>query len=133
MWAWPRLRRATTIATGVLAGLAGLTAQTGFALRDAPSGNIGWAIIVAFFAIAAIAAGSLAATRGAQRAYLAGTIGVCVAVFCPFWLGVFLHGAVISALSAESTRLVCSVAFAAGLTALIGLIGIDAGGDAEPT
>jgi hypothetical protein len=121
----PRLRRATTIAAGVLAGLAGLTAETGFSLRDAPSGTIGWTIIIALFGIAAIAAASLAVTKGAQRAYLAGTIGGGVAVFCFFWLGVFFHGAVISALSAESTRLLCSVAFAAGLISLIGLFGID--------
>lgn len=134
VWRRPRLRRATTIATGVLAGLAGLTAQTEFSLRDAPSGGIGLAIIVAIFAIAAIAAWSLAVTKGAQRAYLAGTIGAGVAVFCPIsWLGVFFHGAVISAMSAESTRLVCSVAFGAGLISLIGLIGIDADEEAVPT
>ena len=92
------------------------------------------AIIVAIFAIAAIAAWSLAVTKGAQRAYLAGTIGAGVAVFCPIsWLGVFFHGAVISAMSAESTRLVCSVAFGAGLISLIGLIGIDADEEAVPT
>jgi hypothetical protein len=128
----PRLRPGITIASGVLAGLAGLTAQTGFALRDAPSSNLALAIIVAVFALAAIAAWSLAVTRGAQRAYLAGTIGICVAVFCLFWLGVFFHGAVISALSAESTRLICSVAFGAGLISLIGLIGIEADAEAEP-
>jgi hypothetical protein len=120
-----RLRRAITVVTGVLAGLAGLTAETAFSLRDAPSGNIAWIISVAVFALAAIAAWSLVVTRGAQRAYLAGTIGGGVAVFCLFWLGVFFHGAVISALSAESTRLVCSVAFAAGLTSLIGLFGVE--------
>ena len=125
MWTQRRLRRAITVVTGVLAGLAGLTAETAFSLRDAPSGNIAWIISVAVFGLAAIAAWSLAVTRGAQRAYLAGTIGGGVAVFCLFWLGVFFHGAVISALSAESTRLVCSVAFAAGLTSLIGLFGID--------
>ena len=71
------------------------------------------------------AAASLALTRGAQRAYLAGTIGGGVAVFCLFWLGVFFHGAVVSALSPESTRFLCSVAFAAGMVSLIGLFAID--------
>jgi hypothetical protein len=127
----PGLRRATTVAAGVLAGLAGLTAETGFSLRDAPSGNLAWIISVAVFALAAIAAWSLAVTRGAQRAYLAGTIGGGVAVFCLFWVGVFFHGAVISALSAQLARLVCSVAFAAGLISLIGLFGIDAADRAE--
>jgi hypothetical protein len=131
MWRQPRLRHATTIGTGVLAGLAGLTAETGFSLRDAPSGNIAWIISVAVFALAAIAAWSLVVTRGAQRAYLAGTIGGGVAVFCLLWLGVFFHGAVISALSAQTTRLVCSVAFAAGVISLLGLVGIDADDGAE--
>ena len=121
-----RLRRAMTIAAGCLAGIAGLTAQTAFSLRDAPSSRIAWVLVGAVFAIAAIAAGSLAVTRGARRAYLAGMIGVCVAVLCLSWLGVFFHGAVISVLPAQSTRLVCSVAFTAGLIALIGVVGIDA-------
>ena len=125
-----RLRRAMTIAAGCLAGVAGLTAQTAFSLRDAPSGRIAWVLVGAVFAIAAIAAGSLAVTRGARRAYLAGMIGVCVAVLCLSWLGVFFHGAVISALPARSTRFVCSVAFTAGLIALIGVVGIDADDEA---
>jgi hypothetical protein len=134
LWALPRRRRATTIATGVLAGLTGLTAETGFTLRDAPSDNIAVAIIAAVFALAALAAGSLAVTRGAQRAYLAGTIGAGVAVFlCLSWRSVFFHGAVISALSAQSTRAVCSVALAAGLISLIGLLGIDGADQAAPT
>ena len=57
-----------TIAAGCLAGIAGLTAQTAFSLRDAPSGRIAWVLVGAVFAIAAIAAGSLAVTRGARRA-----------------------------------------------------------------
>lgn len=121
----PTITRVATLGAGILAGLAGLTAQTTFALRDAPSGNIGWALIVAAFAIAAIAAGGLVVAQGVERAYLAGAIGVCVAVFCLSWLGVFFHGAVISALPADAARLLCSVAFTAGLVALVGVLAID--------
>jgi hypothetical protein len=133
IWRRPELRRAVTIAAGGLAGAAGLTAQTAFSLRDAPSGRIAWALVVAGFAIAAIAAGSLVLTRGSRRAYLAGMIGVCVAVFCLSWLGVFFHGAVISALPGASARLVCAVAFTAGLISLIGVLGIDADEEAVRT
>ncbi len=129
----PGLRRATTIAAGCLAGVAGLAAQTAFSLRDAPSGRVAWVLVVAVFAIAAIAAASLAVTRGVRRAYLAGMIGVCVAVLCLSWLGVFLHGAVISALPAQPTRLLCSVAFTAGLISLLGVLGIDADEEAVRT
>jgi hypothetical protein len=129
----PRVRRTATIATGVLAGLAALTAQTGFTLRDAPSGNVAWVIIVAVFVIAAIAGCALALTRGVHRAYVAGTIGLSVAVVCLSWVGVFFHGAVISALPAAATRLVCSVAFTAGLISVIGVAGIDADQGAQRT
>ena len=49
MWALPQRRRGTTVATGVLAGLAGLTAETGFTLRDAPSDNISVTRMAALF------------------------------------------------------------------------------------
>lgn len=127
----PRLRLATTIVTGTVAGLAGLTAQTAFSLRDAPSGHIAWTLVVAAFTIAAIATVVLAVAHGTQRAYVAGTIGVSVAVFCLSWLGVFLHGAVVSALPAQATRLVCLVAFTAGLISLVGVLGLDAAEGAE--
>jgi FtsH-binding integral membrane protein len=123
--ALPRIRVAATTCAGILAGITGLTAQTAFALRDAPSGNIGWALIVAAFAVAAVAAGALVVARGTERAYLAGAVGVCVAVFCLSWLGVFFHGAVISALPADAVRLVCSVAFTAGLVSLLGVLLLD--------
>ena len=122
---WPRLRRSTAVGAGILAGLAGLTAHTAFSLRDAPSGNIGWALIGAGFAVAAIATWLLLIARGAQRAYVAGMIGVCVSVYCLSWLGVFFHGAAVSALPAPVTRLACSVAFTAGLISLIGVLWVD--------
>jgi FtsH-binding integral membrane protein len=126
----PHLRRTATVATGVLAGLAGLTAQTGFTLRDAPSGNVAWVIIAAVFVIAAIAGCSLALTHGVRRAYVAGMIGLSVAVVCLSWVGVFLHGVVVSALPATATRFICAIACAAGLIAVIGVVGVDADQDA---
>ncbi|MGH3002466.1 MAG: hypothetical protein ACRDM1_07395 [Gaiellaceae bacterium] len=121
----PRLRLTGTIGAGILAGLAGLTAQTAFSLRDAPSGHIGWALIGSGLGVAAIAAWLLAVSRGTHRAYIAGAIGVGVAAFCLSWLGVFFHGAVVSALPAQATRLVCAVAFTAGLISLVGAIWIE--------
>ena len=64
-------------------------------------------------------------TGGTRRAYLAGMIG-SASLFSAFLVGVFFHGAVISALPAQPTRLVCSVAFTAGLDLVIGVVGIDA-------
>jgi hypothetical protein len=127
----PRLRFSATIGAGILAGLAGMTAQTTFALRDAPSGRIGWVLVGAAFAIAAIVTWLFALAAGVQRAYVAGTVGVGVSVFCLSWLGVFLHGAVISALPAQATRVVCAVAFTAGLISLVGVLGIDPPEEAE--
>jgi hypothetical protein len=121
----PRLRAGVAIGAGIVAGLAGLTAQTAFSLRDAPSGNIGWALIVAAFLIAAIATWGLTVARGRERGYVAGAIGVSVAVFCLSWLGVFFHGAVVSALPAPATRVVCALAFTAGLVSLISVLAMD--------
>jgi hypothetical protein len=121
----PRLRGATTVGAGILAGVAGLAAQTSFSLRDAPSGHIAWALLGGAFGIAAIATWGLTVARGTERAYVAGAIGVSVAVFCLSWLGVFFHGAVVSALSAQATRLVCSIAFTAGLISLVGVLSVD--------
>jgi hypothetical protein len=122
----PRLRSGTAVGAGIVAGLAGLTAQTAFSLRDAPSGHIGWALIGAAFLIAAIATWGLVVARARERSYVAGAIGLSVAVFCLSWLGVFFHGAVVSALSAPATRVVCAVAFTAGLVSLIGVLAMDA-------
>ena len=120
-----RLRQPVTVCAGVVAGAAGLTTQTALSLRDAPSGNIAWALVAAGFAIGAIAAGAIAVSRGSRRAYVAGAIGVGVAAFCLSWVGVFFHGVVISALSATTTRVTCTLAFTFGLVALIGAVSVD--------
>ena len=121
----PRLRYATSIGAGVVAGIAGLTAQSTFSLRDAPSGRIAWALLLAAFALAAIAATGLILARGAERAFVGGAIGLVALGFSLPWLGVFFHGAVISALPAQAARLTCAVAFCAGLISLIGVLWIE--------
>jgi hypothetical protein len=121
----PRLRQATSIGAGVVAGAAGVTAQSAFSLRDAPSGHIAWALLFAAFALAAIAAWALVVSRGAERAFVGGAIGVGTLAFGLHWLGVFFHGAVISALPAQATRLTCAFAFSAGLISLIGALWVD--------
>ncbi|HEY5295514.1 MAG TPA: hypothetical protein VIJ70_08570 [Gaiellaceae bacterium] len=121
----PQLRSPVTVIAGVVAGVAGLTTQTALSLRDAPSGNIAWALVGAGFAIGAIAAWAIAVSRGPRRAYVAGAIGIGVAAFCLSWVGVFFHGVVISALSANTTRVTCALAFTFGLVALIGAVSVD--------
>ncbi len=63
-------------------------------------------VVVAVFVIAAIAAAGSLAPRQASACLRRRDDRVSVAVFCLSWLGVFLHGAVISALPAAATRLV---------------------------
>lgn len=121
----PLLRIPTTIGAGVIAGLAGLSAQTAFALRDDPSGRIAWVFVVATFVIALAAALGLVVTRGSWRAYVAGAIGLGAGVLCLSWMPVFFHGAVISALPAEPTRLACAVGLAAGVVSLLGVLWVD--------
>jgi len=121
----PQLRPPVTVIAGVVAGAAGLTTQTALSLRDAPSGNIAWALVGAGFAIGVIAAWAIAVSRGPRRAYVAGAIGIGVAAFCLSWVGVFFHGVVISALPATTTRLTCALAFTFGLVALIGAVSVD--------
>ena len=121
----PRLRHATSIGAGVVAGVAGLTAQSAFSLRDAPSGHIAWALLIAAFALATIATFALAVAHGEERAFVGAAIGVGTLAFCLSWVGVFFHGAVISALPAQAARLTCAVAFTAGLISLIGVLWLD--------
>ena len=121
----PQFRSPATVVAGVVAGAAGLTTQTALSLRDAPSGNVGWALVGAGFAIGAIAAWAIAISRGPRRAYVAGAIGVGVAAFCLSWVGVFFHGVVISALSANTTRVTCALAFTFGAIALVGAVSVD--------
>jgi hypothetical protein len=121
----PRLRHAMSIGAGVVAGVAGVTAQSAFSLRDAPSGHIAWALLVAAFVLAAIAAWALVVSRGTERAFVGGAIGVGTLAFGLHWLGVFFHGAVISALPAQATRLTCAVAFCTALISLIGALWVE--------
>lgn len=121
----PRFRVPTTVGAGVIAGLSGLAAQTSFTLRDAPSGRPAWPVVVAAFVIALIAACWLLLARGTWRAYAAGAVGLASGVLCLSWLGVFLHGDVISALPAGVARLACSLGLAAGLVSLLGVLWVD--------
>lgn len=113
----------TTVA-GVSAGLAALAAQTAFALRDSPRGTTGWASIAIAGVVAVVAGVLVAAGRGARRAYVAGAIGAGVAALTLSWLGVFLHGEVISALPALPVRLLCIVALGGGVIALVGSLAV---------
>ncbi len=129
----PRVRVVASLGAGTVAGVAGLIAESGFALKDAPSGRIAWALLVAAFALAAIAVWAMAVTRGLERAFVGGVIGVAVLVFCLSWVGVFFHGAVVSALPASAVRLVCAVAFSSGLVSLVGVVWIGAPAEADAT
>ncbi|HEY2328156.1 MAG TPA: hypothetical protein VGH52_11795 [Gaiellaceae bacterium] len=113
-----------TVTAGVGAGIAALVAQTAFSLRDSPGGHAAWLSIGISAVVGAVAAWLLAVGRGTRRAYIAGAIGAGVAALTLSWLGVFLHGAVISALPAFPMRLVCAVALAGGLLALAGSLSV---------
>ena len=122
----PQRRLAITVGSGVLAGVAGLTAQTSFALRDAPTGRGSWALIVAAFCD----------RRG--RAGPAGRDERCAAGIhrrhdrdrrrgdLPLVAGRVLPRRGDLALPAQATRVVCAVAFSTGLIALLGVLRIEA-------
>ncbi|HEX5448764.1 MAG TPA: hypothetical protein VFW85_01750 [Gaiellaceae bacterium] len=120
----PRADSAVTIVAGLAAGAAALVAQTSFALRDSTHGTTSWASIAIAGVVAIVAAGLIAAGRGARRAYVAGAIGAGVAALTLSWLGVFLHGAVIAALPALSMRMLCVVALGGGVIALVGSLNV---------
>jgi len=120
----PRIGSAITIVAGLAAGAAALTAQTAFALRDSPRGSTSWASLAIAAVVAIVAAGLIAAGRGARRAYVAGAIGAGVAALTLSWLGVFLHGAVIAALPANPVRVLCVVALGGGVIALVGSLSV---------
>jgi hypothetical protein len=120
----PGAGAAVTVASGLLAGVAALAAQTSFALRDSPRGTTGWASIGIAAAVGIVAAALIAAGRGERRAYVAGAIGAGVAALTLSWFGVFLHGAVIAALPALPVRLLCVFALGGGVIALVGSLSV---------
>lgn len=120
----PTAGPAVTIVAGLGAGAAALAAQTAFALRDSTHGATSWPSIAIAGVVAVVAAALIAVGRGARRAYVAGAIGAGVAALTLSWLGVFLHGAVISALPALPVRLLCVVALGGGVIALVGSLNV---------
>jgi hypothetical protein len=107
------LRFPLTIGLGLAGGLAALVAVTTFAVRDAPTGGVGWLQI----AIAAVLAGLLVRLRGKSRVHAAGVIGAVGAAVSLSLLSVFWHGVVVSALPSTAARAVCGLALVCGAAA----------------
>ena len=112
-----RLQLPLALGAGVVAGLAALAAVIAFALRDRPSGGIGWLPIGAGIAVGLAFAVPLLRLHGRRRAHAAGLVGAVAAAVTIESLPVFWHGVVISALSADGARLACGLALLLGVTA----------------
>ena len=111
-------RSTTTVVLGAVAGLAAVASLASFGAADSPNGRVAW-VELALAAIVTLAAAVALVRSGAgRRPVLAALIGAAAAATTLGSLGVFRHGAVISVLPPFLARLLCAVAFAAGLAAV---------------
>ena len=111
-----RLQLPLALGTGLVGGCAALAAVIAFALRDRPTGGVGWLPIGAGIAAALAFAVPLLRLHGRGRAHAASLVGAVAAAVTVESLPVW-HGVVISALSAEGARLVCGLALVCGVAA----------------
>ena len=111
------LRAALTVGIGVAAGIAALAEVTTFAVRDAPTGGVGWLQVGTAIAVAAALGALLLRLRGRARVHAAGVVGAVAAAVSLSSLPVFWHGVVISALPAVAARAVCGLAIVCGAAA----------------
>lgn len=102
---------------GVAAGLGALVATIAFALRDQPSGDVGWLTVGASIAVALVLGVPLLRLHGRRRARAAGVAGAVAAAVTIAALPVFWHGLVISALPGGLVRTLCLVALVGGASA----------------
>lgn len=121
----PRLRSTAAVVLGLAAGLSALTAYVSFSAADAPTGGVAWGRVAVVLAFGAALAAGVWHVRGVRRCHLAGVIGAAAAALDLGALGIFLHGAVISALPADAARALCALAVVAGLTALVASLARD--------
>ena len=112
-----RLQLPLALGAGVVAGLAALAAVIAFALRDRPSGGVGWLPIGAGIAVALALAVPLLRLHGRRRVHAAGLVGAVAAAVTVESLPVFWHGVVISALPANGARLAAGLALLCGVAA----------------
>lgn len=115
----PRLRPRLAIGLAILAGAAALTAFVTFGIADAPSGQAAWTQLGLGAALAIVVGAALVRLDGERRIVLAGLVGAAAAVGSLGSLGVFRHGVVVSVLPGVASRIVCTLAFAAGLASAL--------------
>lgn len=127
----PSLRPLATVVLGVAAGAAALAAFVSFTTADATTGRIAWGQIVVVAMFAAGLAVAFARLHGARRSHLAGVVGAAAAALSIGSLGVFRHGVVVSSLPAAEARVLCALAFTAGIAALAASFTISEGPRAE--
>jgi hypothetical protein len=108
-------RAAITIGLGCTAGLAAIASLASFGAADSPSGRVGWVQLGLAAVVGAMAAVALRRLRGEGRVVLAALIGAAAAATVLGSLGVFRHAVVISSFSPMVARLLCALAFTAGV------------------
>jgi hypothetical protein len=113
----PSLRSEATVAAGAVAGLAAVASLASFGVADSPTGRVAWVELGLAAFVAAAAAAALVRCRGERRVVVAGLIGAAGAATTLGSLGVFRHAVVISSFPPALARLVCAVAFTAGVGA----------------
>jgi hypothetical protein len=113
----PAMRRGVTVALGGVGGVAAIASLASFGTADSPTGRVAWVELALAGFVALAAAAGLVRLRGERRVTLAALIGAAAAATTLDSLGVFRHDVVISSLPPSAARLVCALAFTAGLGA----------------
>lgn len=112
---WPQVRQRLTLALGCVAGLAAVASLASFGAADSPSGRVAWVQLGLAACVGAMAAVGVIRVSGERRVVLASLIGAAAAATVLGSLGVFRHAVVISSFSPTVARVVCALAFTAGL------------------
>jgi hypothetical protein len=111
-------RSRITVGLGATAGLAAIASLAAFGTADSPSGRVAWVELALALCVGAMAAVALVRLHGEARVVLASLIGAASAATVLGSLGVFRHAIVISSFAPAVARVVCALAFTAGLAAV---------------
>ncbi len=106
-----------TLGLGGAGGVAALTQVTTFAIRDTPSGGVGWLQIGASMIVGAVLGALVLRLRGRARVRAAGAVGAVAAAVSLGSLSIYWHGVVISLLPGTLARAICLLALLGGAAA----------------
>ena len=111
------LRLPLAVGLGLAGGVAAFVATVTFALRDRPTGGVGWLPVGAAIGVALVLGTPLVRLHGRRRGQAAGVAGAVAAAVTLQTIPVFWHGEVISALPGNLARFACALALVGGACA----------------